>query len=148
MGGEISVRTFATFNAEFPDDGVVDAAGNCITPAGKSVMAALAAMLRSQGARTTEVLQHSFYGWQFTVEMNQHHAWFLLQGTSPWLLLSQARPSLLEKLTFKKTSAWHGSILQAVNTCLAQDIRFREVRWYTKEEYERGKSRGPGENRP
>jgi len=148
MGGEAPVRTFATFEADFPDDGVFDAAGNCITPAGKSVTKALAAMLRSQGARTTEVLQHSFYGWQFTVEMNQHHAWFLLQGTAPWLLLSQTRPSFLEKLTFKKTSDWHRSILQAANDCLARDNRFRGMRWYTKEEYEKGKSRGPGQNSP
>ena len=137
-----SVRNFVTFEADFPDDGVFTESGDLIAPAGKNIAESLVSVLREQGLEATDVVQHSFYGWQFTVIRNNCHFWFLLQcsDTDEWLLLSQPRLSFIEKLTFKNTVSAHREVLTIVHECLNQDRRFGSIRWFTKSEYEKRKS--------
>lgn len=135
------LRTFVTFDASFPDDGVFDAAGNPEIPGGKDVADAIVELLRGRGVDATGPTQHSFYGWQFTVSADKESFVFLLQYPGPWLLLSRRVESLLDKLRSERGEDTHRKVLEEVSTLLSQDTRFRRQSWFTKEEYERDSSR-------
>jgi len=136
------LRTFVTFQTCFPDDGVFDSAGNPQAPTGKNVADAIVGLLRGRGADVTDPVQHSFYGWQFTLNADGESFVFLLQYPESWLLFSRRAGSLLDKLRSERSDEAHRKVLAQVSTLLSHDIRFGRQLWFTKDEYERGAS-GP-----
>jgi hypothetical protein len=141
------LRTFVTFAASFPDDGVFDAAGNPQVPGGKNVSDAIVGLLRDRGAEVTEPVQHSFYGWQFTLNADGDAFVFLLQHPETWLLFSRRVESLLNKFRSERSEQTHRRVLEQVSTLLSQDGRFRRQSWFTKDEYEKD-SNAPHHEKP
>jgi hypothetical protein len=132
------VRTFVSFEADFPDDAIFGTPGNPEIPSGRNVAEALVQCLRDRNLKVSDATQHSFYGWEFLVEYEDGgRFWFLLQYTGPWLLLSQARPSLRQRLLSREPQdAAHGRLLHMIDDCLKNDRRFSNPAWFTKEEFE------------
>lgn len=143
----MDLRTFACFEADFPDDGEFTAGGDIVRPGGRNVALALSEALRERGFAVTSPEQHSFYGWAFGVAGDDASIWVLLQFPGPWLLLSQDKTGLLSRLKID-SAAFHRRVLETLNQSLARDARFRNLSWYTKSEYEKGQSRGSGSPAP
>ena len=100
---KVELRTYTTFEADFPDDAEFEEAGEIKRPGGLGIARVLCQMLQDRGFKVSEPEQHSFYGWAFVVRDEDLAFWFLLQFPGPWLLLSQNRTSLFRRL-FSSTS--------------------------------------------
>jgi hypothetical protein len=135
------LRTFVTFDANFPDDGVFDGAGEIQLPSGRNVGEAIAQLLQSAGYEVTELAQRGFYGWQFKATAGSQSFLFVLQYPGPWLLLSQRVESVLEKLRSHPDDGTQRSVLQRLSAMLGEDDRFGRQSWFTKEEYENDSNR-------
>jgi len=143
----MDLRTFACFETDVPDDGEFTAGGDIVRPGGRNVALALTEALRERGFAVTAPEQHSSYGWAFSVAGDDASVWVLLQFPGPWLLLSQDKTGLLSRLKCDSAES-HRRVLATLNQSLVRDARFRNLRWYTKSEYEKGNSRGPGSPAP
>ena len=82
-------RTFVTYDADFPDDSEWDQNDNLIMPGGRNVAAWFREQCLEQGFECSEVVQHSFYGWQFEARTGKRIVQCILQGGHPWLMISQ-----------------------------------------------------------
>ena len=142
----MELRTYSTFRADFSDDGEFSPKGDIVRPSGRAVAYALSQMLREKGWTVSESTQHSYYGWSFTVQGQKGRIWFLLQGLEDWLLLSQNKSSLLRRMT-SASKEEHRTILADLHGLLTNDPRFRDLRWFTKQEYERD-TKSPGSPQP
>jgi len=141
------LRTFVTFEAEFPDDAVFDSRGDIEVPGGKNVAVAIVESLRTRGMDVTWPAQHRFYGWKFAACAGNDSFDLVLQYPGPWLLLSQRVESPMDKLRRPKSDNTHRKLLEEVSTILEQDRRYRRQSWFTKEEYESDVSR-PRRDKP
>jgi hypothetical protein len=139
----MKLHTFATFESDVPEDGEFTAHGDIKHPPGRNVVCILAEMLKEQGLTMSEPQEHNYYGWSITASRGDVTFWFLLQFPGPWLLLSRDRTASIRKL-FRSNSSLHHQILRDLNRSLARDGRFRAIRWFTKEQYERGDGIGLG----
>jgi hypothetical protein len=132
-------RTFVTFTADFPDDASWDDRGNLLVPGGRTIAAVLATALRLAGSSCTDVVQHSFYGWTFDVTCDNIKCRFVLadgDAEMEWLLQIEGRLSLLG-LSFRRSSCDDIRSCQVrVHEILHNDIRFSNVLWHTREDYE------------
>ena len=132
----MKIRSFMTFEAEFPDDAEFRLGGSPLKPSGENVANVLAQTLQRAGTAVTAPKQHSFYGWQFYVSEGGCTFWFLLQFPGPWLLLRlDKRPIIARWL--RPCGKTHGAVLNKLCDALAQDVRFKDICRYTKEEYEK-----------
>lgn len=82
-----NVKSYITFEADYPDEAVWDNNGIMIVPDGRSVVAAIASILKENGYRTSDIFQHSFYGWAVDVNGPEGNFWCMAQNGEPWLLL-------------------------------------------------------------
>jgi hypothetical protein len=121
------LRTFAVFDAEFPDDGEFTPEGDVERPAGASVASALANILEAHRWEVAAPKQYSYYGWEITVTAADTTVWVLLQYPGPWLLTTQERIRFL-----KNGDSRYRQVLEAINQGLGGDSRFRNVRWLQK----------------
>lgn len=122
------LRTFLTFEANFPDDCEFTAGGDVSRPGGQNIATAIAGLLSRQGWPTTAPIQHSFYGWAFTAG-EAHEFGFLIQDAGPWLLQCEDQGT-------RQDERKQRDVLSALNDELASDDRFRELNWFTKRDYE------------
>jgi hypothetical protein len=133
----MSLRTYVVFGANFPDDGTWKPSGDIDRPRGFNVASALIEMLKGQGFEVSKLYPRDYYGWEFTVS---DVVCFVLQGGEPFLLLSANEGGLVQKLFNPKALALtHRNVLEKLNELLKQDSRFHDIRWFTKEDYEKNK---------
>ena len=144
----MKLRTYTTFEADFPDDAEFTENGDIKHPGGLKIARVLGELLESRGLKVSAPKQHSFYGWAFVVRDHNYSFWFLLQFPGPWLLLSQNRTSWIQRLFRSKPLSQHRRTLEILNESLRQDGRFRNIQWYHKQYYEQGKGRLSGEKIP
>lgn len=131
-------RTFVTFKAAFPDEAQWTETGSPLVPDGKSICHVVADATRNAGGCTSDVSQHSFYGWAFEVVFTKRTVWCLLQGGDPWLLLVEHRKRGIGSFFGSASSEELDEVLHAIDGVLKQDARFSSIRWFTKQEYEAG----------
>jgi len=133
----MSLRTHVLFEADFPDDGTFKPSGDMDRPRGFGVASALIEMLKGQGFEVSKLYPRDYYGWEFTVS---HVVWFVLQGGEPFILSGENNGSLVQKVFNPKALALtHRDVLEKLNELLKQDSRFHDIRWFTKEDYEKNK---------
>jgi len=148
MVTKVELRTYTTFEADFPDDAEFVEGGDIRRPGGLGIARVLCQMLESRGFKVSEPEQHSFYGWAFDVCDEDLAVWFLLQFPGPWLLLSQDRTSLFRRLFSSGAVSRHRRILEILNDSLVQDNRFREIKWFSKQQFEKGGDRSTAKGTP
>jgi hypothetical protein len=137
----VKLRAYLTFEADFPNDAEFAESGDIKRPGGLMIAQVLCKVFQRRTMIVSEPEQHSFYGWSFVVGDGGSTIWFLLQFPGPWLLLSQNRTSLRERIFSPRSSSKHRTVLEILNESLAKDKRFREMKWYTKQQYESGGDR-------
>lgn len=135
-------RTFATFEADFPDDWQWDKNNNLVMPGGRGIAIAIVSAIRSTGLPATEPVQHSFYGWSFEFTSGGMIAWCVLQYPGPWLLQVEPRRKGLAKLFGPSYSAECERVLEILHELLTTDRRFSTLQWFARDEYESGRQNG------
>lgn len=132
--------TFATFEADLPDDSEFSDAVEMMIPGGRRLSEVLTQALERQGFKVLEWEQHEFYGWQTTIDLSSQKCWILLQGGDPWLIIAENRSDILGWIN--KVDDAFGKILLAIDTTLKSDEHFKNVSWFTRAEYEKGSQVG------
>lgn len=94
--------------------------------------------LIEQGLSASEVVQRSFYGWEFEVEYQAARFLVVLQFIDHWLLICDLKRSLLDRILFRDRTAAHEHVLKAIDRTLQSDSRFRGIAWLTQEQYASG----------
>ena len=135
----MNIRTFVTFQADFPDDSQWDEDQNLLVAGGWTVATWLSQRLERSGCECSDVAQQSFYGWRFDACMDKQVIRCILQGGDPWLMICEARVSRMRRLMGLEDRAPLRDLLVAVHQVLAGDSRFSVIRWLTREEYESGR---------
>jgi len=98
MGTDPSIRSYAAFEADFPEEGVVVAADGAEIPAGRPIAEHLRAALEAEGLSVSETYQHSFYGWAFDVRFGPVTVWCMLQCPDQWLLITEVPGRFIDRL--------------------------------------------------
>jgi hypothetical protein len=141
MSFQTSVRTFVTFEADFPDDSVWDAKENLMVPGGRVLATWLRERLQDRGLECSGVAQQRFYGWRFDATVRDEPVECILQGGHPWLLISEPKTSLLGRLVGHVDRSALEVVASSIHDILKRDLRFSSVRWFTRKDYEAGKDR-------
>lgn len=124
------MRSFATFKSGLPDDTEFTPSGDVEKPGGQSLARLIAARLAELGLVVSDPVQHSFYGWAFTVGEGGRH-YIIIQFASPWLL--QACVQSDERNASDRELS---DLLQKLHSIISSDGRFANSRWFTKREYD------------
>lgn len=136
----IKLHKFVTFEADYPDDSQWDDQDNQIIPDGKTIAEFLAKELSEAGFPCTAVKQHSFYGWLWEATIASKQFCLVLQCPGPWLLISQPRLSLSDRLLCRKHLQLHQRLLETIDSILHQNRRIKTVKRFTKEEFEQNQA--------
>lgn len=126
------VRTFATFEPDLapamssvPDD-----------PPGREIAKVLAGLIATQGLQVDGPHPYADYGWEIEAWRDAGRFWFVFQRSDEWMLIAEERTGLLARL-MKKPRPDFETILSGLEASLNADPRFRSVRWFTREEFQK-----------
>jgi hypothetical protein len=131
----MEMREFVTFEADFPSDTQWDAGGNLLVPGGKAIIGFLAGQMQRYGFTASHPVQHSFYGWAIDVETAGARFWCMVQYPGPWLLLTERRPSISDRLLGRSHTQEHQELLECLHGIMKADKRFSSIKWYTRQQY-------------
>ncbi|MGK6321424.1 hypothetical protein [Sphingomonas sp. DT-204] len=134
------LRTFATFDAELPDDSEFSESGDILVPGGRGVCLLIMQLLQEIGLDVSQPEQHQFYGWELNGELNGSKFWFLLQYPESWLLIVEDKTGLIARLKTERMSLQE--LLDDLGKKLTADHRIHGIQWFTKKEYESGVTLG------
>jgi hypothetical protein len=132
----MTVENFITFVADFPDDSSWDALGRPLVPAGNNIMAHLAAELNARGLRASQPTQYKFYGWAFEIDHCGTIVWCLLQYAEKWLLIVEARRSLIRRFLHKANDIVWEEVIAIIKSVLIADERFSDVISQSRRQFE------------
>lgn len=136
-------RTYVSFEADFPDDGEWDDQGNVICPPGLAIAKSLQAAFKSESIDVGDPENHEDFGWEFDCSVGRAGLWVLLQFATPWLVIVHRRPWILNPVRRGARIEALQRVCRTIDKTLKSDPRFRQVEWFTREEYERRRrSRG------
>ena len=91
------------FDSEI-SDAIFDESGEVVTPGGQSLAITLAQALREHGFRVNEVVQRSFYGWEFEISTGKHRFLAVLQQAESWLIAVGDTSHLFARLTSRSSA--------------------------------------------
>ena len=135
-------RTYMTVVSKFEDDGEWDNDGNLLVPGGLALGTTIVDLLSKHGFTSSKPVQHSFYGWEFTILSSGLSIWCIIQaghlGTNSWLLIFNQRVGLVQQL-FRLGDARFQSFLIKFNELMRHEESTLQMGWYTRAEYESGK---------
>jgi hypothetical protein len=143
----MKLRTLATFESSFPDDGEFFDHGDVKRPAGQNIAVVLAGMLERSQYSMQQPEQHSYYGWTWIASKKDCTVGFILQGTDNWILQSFDRRNFLRRLINRDTTG-HRKVLEVLNHSLKEDIRFQNIHWHFKKEYGKSAKKGDSYSSP
>jgi hypothetical protein len=140
----ISIRPCAIFHADFPDD-QIEHGRDIIRFGGRGVTTAIAGMMADLGYSVSKPEHEGEHGWTFEVNDNGRRLGFQITNIDDdeFLLISE-QAYYYEKTAGRRTP-FHTEGLNHLNSALARDPRFRDIRWYLREELFAG---FPGEAAP
>ncbi len=141
-GSDDMFRTFATFEADFPDDATWDEHGVPIVPGGNAIADTIRESMMKRLVQCSVVRQHSFYGWAFNLTINASHFLCIIQYPGPWLVTCEPKTSVLKKLWRRGSDDDLAKAITILHEILSSDRRFSDVQWFTREDYEQGASSG------
>lgn len=133
------MKNFATFDAAFPDRPETDPEGEVVRAGGYELAVAIAQLLATILPVVDRPKEHSWYGWQIAASDHDRQYWLMLQRSDQWLLIAEDRTGLLRRM---RSSTRLPAILEKLARRFAEDRRFSNVSWLTKEDFEKGASSG------
>jgi hypothetical protein len=131
-------RIYVTFDSDFPDDSEESPTGDVIKPRGHNVAVLLREILGMQGIKVSDVEQLEDYGWEFTVEHKSAKILLIIaeyQGPPSLELGIWDITPLFRRFFGAKSAPKHRFIMECLNESLRQDKRFRNIRWFTEDEF-------------
>ena len=129
-----SVKDYATFGADLPDDAVWNENEDLVKPGGAAIAEQLRAALANRGLATSEVHQHSHYGWAFEASRGKESVWCMVQQPGHWLLITEVRGNALGRLLRRGPSETQEVVLGILRETLAAPP-FKSASWMTAAEY-------------
>ena len=129
-----ALHAFATFRTDLPDD-AVEENDVVVKTGGENIMEHLRSGLAARGLAPTPVEPHSYYGWAFEVPVDGVTIWCMIQGAEKWLLITEVRSRLVQRLLGRRPDKKHEALLRALAEIMAAPP-FREAKWKTRPEYE------------
>lgn len=136
-------RDLVIFNADFFKDEQWDREGNLVSPGGYAIAVAIGAGLQLLNVDCSEFEIHSHYEWAFEASWGMVREWVLLTvdfvlRKDGWLIQIEKQTSLLGKILESTKSKCDESLRLMVHQSLIADIRFSEIRWRNRTDYEQG----------
>ena len=143
-------RTHATFHADFPDDSVWNENEELLRPGGCVVATAIHNLLTDHSIRCTEVTQRDYYGWEFSFYVDEQPFLCVIQEyeAGQWLLICESRVPFWRRVL--KSNAPNGETTgpATVHERIVHDSRFSQIRWYHREQFEKGDCEGDPNPQP
>ncbi len=127
----MSVKPWAVFVAGFPDDTVEDER-DILTFGGRNVAVAIGEILTRLGCDVSAPEYAGEKGWEFGAWFKGRRVWCLISSFHPKFFLNFDDPPAL--WSRGKDAAAYEEIAQKFSTALAEDPRFHDVQWYSREE--------------
>ena len=139
--GRMKLRTHVVLKTSYPDEETWMENGNdLLRGPGFKTASILVEMLSRAGFKVSRPCERDYYGWEFHVSGGlQFVITFGLEETKEGeeSLLLQSYTFFLRKLLVpKKLSQLHRDVLSKIDEFLKLDGRFRDIRWFTFEEYD------------
>jgi len=131
----MGVRGFVSFDSDF-SKGSSSLWGKDVPP-GRDLTEHLVLALKAKGLSCSDVDQHDSYGWYFEVTRDEAVIWCMLQLSDNWLLITRRSVPLLQRLFGKTSEEPHQRVCEAINSVMSVDSKFRNVLWFTAEEFQR-----------
>jgi hypothetical protein len=131
FGRQIRPRNIAEFEADFDDDGI-DVGDRFFQWPGRGVAEAVGQMFRDMGFRVTGARDEEEHGWTFDVIVGRQRFWFQVTDLGDSVIL------ISEDMGGPpgSTGISYANLLSELDARFSADARFRNVRWFTPEEYE------------
>jgi hypothetical protein len=125
-------RTYAEFTANFPDDFVLNEAGDDFEIfGGRLASEAIADALRNAGYRVDPPNHAHEHGWEFSAWEGKRRLW--LQVTrmedADYILITEAMLGLFQRMS-KVDLSYYADFLTKLNEGLRRDDRFGSVGWF------------------
>lgn len=127
----MSVKPWAVFVADFPDDMVEDER-DILTFGGRNVAVAIGGILAQLGCEVSAPIYSGELGWEFGAWFKGRRVWCLISSFHPTFFLNFDAPPAFGSRG--KDAPAYQEIAQIFSVALAQDPRFHDVQWYSREE--------------
>lgn len=136
--------THVTFNADSPNDAQWDESGVLLVPSGEGITSVIRASLVDNNIQCSNILQRSFYGWEFDFCIDSMNFFCVLQAyeSGQWLLICELRNCGWRDIFFSKRGDTMSTGLNLIHQVLSLDSRFSNIRWHCREQFEKGGSIG------
>ena len=137
----MKLRTHVCFRSNYPDEETwMENGDDLLRGPGFKTASILVEILNRAGFKVSSPCERDYYGWEFHVSGGlQFVITFGLEENKEGeeSLLLQSYASFLRRLfSPKKLSQLHYDVLAKIDEFLKQDGRFRDIRWFTFEEYD------------
>jgi hypothetical protein len=121
-------RNCTLFEADLPDDHIEDDDGRVIQFGGQGVTKTIAACLRGPERAVSEPQHEHEHGWTFEIQSNGARVWFQISNMEDDVFM------LISKGYGRNHAVLHLELLNEITSALAQDARFKDLKWYRQEE--------------
>jgi hypothetical protein len=126
----MSVKPWAVFNTDLPDD-QVDDGREIITFGGRNVAMAIREILTRLGCEVGALLCSDEKGWEFGAKFKGRGIWCLVSSFHPRFFLNFDDPPAFGR---HQDAPAYEEIAQKLNDAIMADPRFRDLQWYSREE--------------
>jgi hypothetical protein len=110
---------------------------------GQLIAQAIAAALTREGRCSVDPVEaHGSYGWEFDACHGGTRVRCLLQRSDAWLLITEPRRPLADRLNHQPFEPDHASICEALDAAVRRIPGVTDIGWMTLEEFRAGPS-GP-----
>jgi hypothetical protein len=132
----MTVRDFATFETDL--EPLEPPATDASVPPGRVVATRLVSRLRDAGVDVShEVTPWESYAWEFGVRSANATVSCVLQASDTWLVITRPVRSFADRFRGRTFADEHQAVCLAVDKALTSDPAIRNVRWFTRAEFER-----------
>ena len=134
----MTLRASVSFETDFPNDSEEAPSGDITRPAGQNVILVVCELLRRCGLDVSDPQQLEYYGWEFMIKYHGAKILFVLQayrGAQSLQLNSWNITPWFRRLFSSNSILQQRSVLEILNESLRRDGRFRNICWFTEEEF-------------
>jgi hypothetical protein len=131
------VRDYLVCEADFPTEGgwIGDRPDEA-NPPGKELVDFLHTALQDHTSGISEVWNEEGYGWSFNCEREGVTVNILLQRLDHWLIIFSIVSLVPRFLRSSRYETALTAICEQVKKIIRSDCRFRDIRWFTRTEYD------------
>jgi len=132
------VRELVTFITDFPGDEQWNERGDLLVPGGRMITESIRTSFQGAACHCTPVLQHSFYGWTFTVVWQSHSIECIVSVADAlrWMLQMRLERPLTRRILGDSGASELKASQVHLHEFLKSDQHFSNVLWYTQRDYD------------